>query len=281
MTALDPNVPGNPVLESAGTTPDTDWAPDTGNVVVVLIGALILLGSTAYGVTQLNWNLGLAQILWIAGALAVPAPLVVPGSSFLGIPRAVVVRFAAGIVGAYQFMNFGYIGIDTIFGIYAKTTLVMFIGALILMAGAWLLTGGDVIRDVAGLGSIGGRSTPRRLVSLGGVGIVAGWMLLAFTGADYTLVTALVLPVAVVGLTGLWVAGSDGDLRLPIPAEPLVAVCGVATLVMALVWLAGVVPTIGQSNLLGLVGGLVFVLGAAAMAFGGVRDLMPGAQNAS
>jgi hypothetical protein len=265
------------------TEGDRLWSRTPLNVLIVVLGALIFVGSLVIGVLREGWTPGLTGVLELVATLMVVLPLLLPAERVLGVSRAVVVRSGGGFVGAVTLVNLGY-EINSRLSIYGGSNLsvVQIIGGGILILGAWLLTNGDLLLEAGRIARIGGRPVGHQLVYLGGMAVVLAWLVLPLATVDWRDWIAIAPASTVLALAGLWVASDpDGDLRLPVASAPFIAACGVVTLVVALLWLAGAGTGSPLAfRALEVLGGLLFVVGAATLAVGGILGLRSGVATA-
>jgi hypothetical protein len=278
---------GSAVSSAAGKAEDVleaRWKLLGGNERVVVVGALVYLASLVLGLLLAKWNLGLSHIIGIVAALVVFVPIVLTLKNLLGIPREAVARLCGGILVAFELNDLGELisGLTTPALAWSTADIVLtiasIVGAAVFAWGAWLMTGGNILKDVVGLAMIGGRSMQQLLVSLGASAAVLGWLFLGLADADFTTIAVLAVLAAVVDFTILWLAGpGSGTLHLPIPENLLLTVVGVIAAALALVWLGGIAGNLKGIPVTGMIGMVLFVAGAVAMAAGGLRAMMPAA----
>lgn len=268
------------VADKAGDVLEARWKLLGGNERIVVVGALAYLVSLVLGALIEKWPFDVTRIIEVVAALLVFVPLVLSMKKLLGIPREAIARLCGGILAAYELINLGSLisGISSSTMIGIILTIVSIAGALVFAYGAWLLTGGNLLKDVIGLAKIGGQSMEQLLVSLGATAVVVAWVLLRIADAEFTLIASLAVLAAVVDFTILWLAGpGSGTLHLPISEKLLLTVVGVITAALALVWLGGIAGNLKGIPLAGMIGMALFVVGAVAMAAGGLKAMMPAA----
>jgi hypothetical protein len=222
-----------------------------------------------------GWTLWLGGILLVIGAL-VPLGLLLVGSNALSAgARAVGLRLGAGLTATYAAIDVGDL-IDDFTdweGLDIVLTIVIAVGAAILLVAAWRLTGGNLVRDAAGLARISGRPAPDQLVLLGGLAVIVGWVLIRIGNATFSDNSALAVLATVLAMAVAWMARDGGPVQLPVPAGIVIAVLVALVAVLAASWVINILDDVSGADVFFWPGFVLYILGAGGMAAGAALGL--------
>jgi hypothetical protein len=266
---------GSPAAASAATA---RWNAIGANGQLVVIGAGIALASYLLGMLLAQWSLGLSHVLLIVAAVAAIGVVVAGASAVPARVRTITLRVSAGIAAAYAAVDVGDMidGLSSWSALDIAFTLTTAIGAAILLVGAWRLTDGDPLRDVSSLARPAGRSLADRLILLGGLGVIAGWVLLRMDGFVFRDQDVLQVLLVVLAAAAVWLAaGGAGDIRWPVPASIVIVALSAAVGLLALIWVGRVVDELDEFTIVSWVSAIVHVGAAAAMVAGAALKLQP------
>ena len=287
----------NPIGEAAsdvGEALQVRWNAFGPNERLVIIGGLLVLGAWILGILLQKWVIDIAAIITAVAAIVVLVVVAI-GAKAAGAFRKAIVRVGAGLVAAFAMADLGDLvgsfmtqnafialnvrweGIDTIL------VAAVVIGAIILAFGAWRLTNGNLLTSLIDPVKIAGRSQGALLIGLGAAVAILGWTLggaarvVPNLDLGNALFPTIALLAAVLALSVQWIAGGGaGTLKLPMGADLWLAALGIVAGVLVLVWLGGAAGSIfsNRTPILGTIGLVLFILGAVALAAGGVLGMM-------
>jgi hypothetical protein len=268
--AMAGSTPAGGTAVSSASAVSARWNAFGANERLALIGAGVMLASYLIGVVIDQWNLNLASLLLVLAALVALATVSL-GKSLTAPMRAAALRISAAIAAAYAVIDVGDLiselddwGALTILLVVAAA-----VGAVILLVAAWRLTGGDLMRDAARLAAPAGASLPGRLVLVGGTVVLVAWVILRTANASFSETSVLAVLLTVLTLGAAWIAsGGAGPVTLPAPGTLIVAGLAALVALLALYWLSNVVGSLDRADPLDLVGLVLYIGGAAALAIG-------------
>jgi hypothetical protein len=99
--------------------------------------------------------------------------------------------------------------------------------------------------------------------------VLVAWVILRTANASFSETSVLAVLVTVLTLGAAWIAsGGAGPVTLPAPGTLIVAGLAALVALLALYWLSNVVGSLDRADPLDLVGLVLYIGGAAALAIG-------------
>ena len=279
-TAAAPSAPGGTPV------PLTTRLGQLGRNEQLVIGgaAAVVLANLVGGVVE-EWSLDIRFWLVILAGIAA-AVLVFTGTPkvLAGLSIEAFIRIDAAIVAGYALVDFGDLGSSL--GDWTVLSLVLtaieVAGAAVLAYGAWRVTGGDLVADIASAGRSFRLELIDRFVYVGGLGVVVGWFLIMLVADIYNFNTESQVGVlaAVLVLGVRWIARNPGTGQLPVALPWTIAGLAAIAVLIGLWWLVRIIgETLEIGDLTTYVPLLVYALALVSLAVGAVLGL--GGQRAS
>lgn len=252
------------------------WDVMGPNQRITVAGGVAILVAYLAGILLESWTIGLSSIILLAATVVTIVVVLVGTSSAMGMSRTAILRLDAGVVGAYSIYDLG----DLISGLNSWSTLDLIltglavVGAALLVFGVWRMSGANLVNDAISALTVRGRELPARLVSIGSSVLIGVWLFLAIFNYTFRNEIAVAVLAAVLALTVLWLAGSGAaEMKLPVAANLALAVLGVVTAALTLLWFVGLLDELDGVDAIDWPFLLLFLAGAAAMAAGGLLGI--------
>ena len=260
------------------------------NEQLVIAGSAVALVAYLIGVLTQDWSISLSALSIMIGSLvALAIVLTGVGRSVAGYPGGTLLRIAAALVGAFAFVDLG----DLIASLSQWETLtialkVVYIAAAAVIAhAAWAASGGNLVSDLSGVGSVMRMTMIDRLVYLGGLGVIVSWFLMMAIADIFTFKVGPQISVlaATLVLVVRWLDRSPAAGRLPIAAAWAIAVLAGVAVIAGVIWLLQAITddrTFEFGGITAFVPMLVYLVALASLGVGaflgiGVKASQPAA----
>ena len=270
-TAAAPSAPGGTAV------PLTTRLGQLGRNEQLVIGgaAAVVFANLVGGVVE-EWSLDVRFWLVILAGIAA-AVLVFTGTPRMlaGLSIEAFIRIDAAIVAGYALVDFGDLGSSL--GDWSVLSIVLtaieVVGAAVLAYGAWRVTGGDLLADIASVGRSFRLELVDRFVYFGALGVVVGWFLIMLVADIYRFNTESQIGVlaAVLVLAVRWIGRNPGTGQLPVALPWAIAGLAAIAVLIGLWWLLRIIgDTLEVGDLTTYLPLLLYALALVSLAAGAI-----------